>query len=130
MKNYEEKKQAIIDIINNMSDDEMVCIWNNYLDETNYSDNRIYSVDEIDEILCDTKPWEILRMGFYGDYRPCDAFFKFDGYGNLKSFDYPSDEIYADEIAEYCIDKDEDFDSDEIREILDEEDEEEKDDDE
>ena len=90
MKNYEEKKQAIIDIINNMDSNETVCIWNEYKEATNDYDNLIYSVNEIDEILSCMKPWEILRMGFYGDYRPCDKFFKFDGYGNLKSFDYPS----------------------------------------
>lgn len=121
MKNYDEKKQAIINIINDMSDDEMVCIWNDYRNAANYSDDYIYSVDEIDEILSDKSPWEILRMGFYGDYRPCDKFWKFDGYGNLKSFDYPADEIYPDEIAEYCLDNDQDFDNDEIREILDDE---------
>lgn len=123
MKNYEEKKQVIIDIINNMSDDEVVRIWNDYRNAADYSDDYIYSIDEIDEILSDAKPWEILRMGFYGDFRPCDNFFMFDGYSNLKSFNCPSDEIYPDEIAEYCIDNDQDFDNDEIREILDDEEE-------
>ena len=121
MKNYEEKKQAIIDIINSMDTGETVCIWNEYKEATNDPDDLIYSVNEIDDVLYDMKPWEILRAGFYGDYRPCDKFFKFDGYGNLKSFDYPSEEIWPDEIAEYCIDNDQDFDNDEIREILDEE---------
>lgn len=121
MKNYEEKKQAIIDIINDMNDDGMICVWDNYKRVTSDSDGYIYRVDEIDEALESTQPWEILRMGFYGDFRPTDAFFKFDGYGNLKSFNYLSDEIYADEIAEYCIGNNEDFGSDEIREILDEE---------
>lgn len=120
MKSFEEKKRAIITIIEDADVEEAVCIWNEYKEAVNDPDNLIYSVNEIDDILCDMKPWEILRMGFYGDYRPCDKWFKFDGYGNLKSFDYPYDKIYSDEVAEYCIDNDQDFDNEEIREILDE----------
>ena len=65
MKNYEEKKQAIIDIINSMDSDETICIWNEYKEATNDPDDFIYSVNEIDEILYGMKPWDILRAGFY-----------------------------------------------------------------
>jgi len=34
-----------------------------------------------------TKPQDAVRASFYGDYRFMDDYVKFDGYGNLESFD-------------------------------------------
>ena len=81
-------------------------------------------MEEFDEIMDGMPPWNIATKIFYGDFRPNDNYFKFDGYANLESFDYISDEVDLEEIADYIVDNDEDFDNSDIREILGEDDEE------
>lgn len=123
-------REEIREIIDNMNADEQVAIHNRYCDEVGYSDDEIFSMDEINEWLAGKDPDEILRMAFYGDFRPCDEYFCFNGYANLESTDYPDEWIDIDDIVDYIIDNDEDFDNDEIRDILDEDEEEEEEDEE
>lgn len=127
------KTEMIKDLLeNDMSDSHLLFIYNEYLNKTNYYDDRIYDMNEFDEIMFGMSPSDIALKIFYGDFRPNDHYFKFDGYDNLQSFDYISDEVDLEEIADYIVDNDEDFDNSDIREILgedDEEDEEEGDED-
>ena len=48
-------------------------------------------------------PMEAVRSSYYGDYNYCDDYVRFNGYGNLESFnDYDlerEDEEYIDEIV-------------------------------
>ena len=118
------KTEMIKDLLENMSESQLYIIVNEYFDKTNYYDDRIYDMDEFDEIMSGMSPSEIATKIFYGDFRPNDNYFKFNGYANLESFDYISDEVDLEEIADYIVDNDEDFDNSDIREILDEENEE------
>lgn len=118
------KTEMIKDLLENMSESQLYIIANEYFDKTEYYDDRIYDIDEFDEIMSGMSPWDIAAKVFYGDFRPNDNYFKFDGYANLQSFDYISDEVDLEEIADYIVDNDEDFDNSDIREILDEENEE------
>ena len=118
------KTEMIKDLLENMSESQLYIIVNEYSDKTNYYDDRIYDMDEFDEIMSGMSPSDIATKIFYGDFRPNDNYFKFDGYANLESFDYISDEVDLEEIADYIVDNDEDFDNSDIREILDEENEE------
>ena len=119
------KTEIIKDLLENMSESQLYIIANEYFDKTEYYDDRIYDMDEFDEIMSGMSPSDIAMKIFYGDFRPNDNYFKFDGYANLQSFDYISDEVDLEEISDYIVDNDEDFDNSDIREILDEEDEEE-----
>lgn len=65
--------------------DDMIWMYNDYLAENNYYDDQIYSMDEFNEIMSGTDPWEIARSTFYGDFKPCDDYFRFNGYDNLES---------------------------------------------
>ena len=118
------KTEMIKDLLENMSESQLYIIANEYSDKTNYYDDRIYDMDEFDEIMSGMSPSDIATKIFYGDFRPNDNYFKFDGYANLQSFDYISNEVDLEEIADYIVDNDEDFDNSDIREILDEENEE------
>ena len=118
------KTEMIKDLLENMSESQLYIICNEYFDKTNYYDDRIYDMDEFDEIMSGMSPSDIATKIFYGDFRPNDNYFRFDGYANLESFDYISDEVDLEKIADYIIDNDEDFDNSDIREILDEENEE------
>ena len=76
------KLQAIVD---GLSLDDAVTLYNARCDTCNYPDNRIYSISELDDLLCDLTPSEIVRTVFYGDFS-CDyEYFAYDGSGNLKS---------------------------------------------
>ena len=121
------KTEMIKDLLENMSESQLYTIVNEYFDKTEYYDDRIYDMEEFDEMMDDMLPSDIAIKIFYGDFRPNDNYFKFDGYDNLQSFDYISDEVDLEEIADYIVDNDEDFDNSDIREILDQEDEEEGD---
>lgn len=77
----------------------------NYLSDSDDSDDIIYNMDEFDEILYDTKPSEIANLIYFGHYSPNDKYFKFDGYGNIESFNYIADEIDEDDVIDYLIDK-------------------------
>ncbi len=107
----------IINIFKNNTDLFNDCIeqldnWNGYL-----NDDRFYSMDEIDEILCDKKPSEIMYMTFFGhdldgyttdingckhycEFNPNSDYFRFNGYGNLVSTNYID---YSDHIDSYAI---------------------------
>ena len=116
--------EMIKDLLENMSESQLYTIANEYFDKTNYYDDRIYDMDEFDEIMSGMSPSDIALKIFYGDFRPNDHYFKFDGCANLESFDYISDEVDLEEIANYIVDNDEDFDNSDIRESLGEENEE------
>ena len=99
MENYEKQKAAF----NDLYDEEKIAVLNEYLYDVNYSDNALFPMDEIDEILSGNTPEEIIRLAFYGgrygfpqdNFNPNDEYFSFNGYGNLVSIpDYL--------IQEYC----------------------------
>ena len=121
------KTGMIKDLLENMSESKLFTIYNEYLDKTEYYDDRIYDMEEFDEIMSGMSPSDIALKIFYGDFRPNDHYFKFDGCANFQSFDYISDEVDLEEIADYIVDNDEDFNNSDIREILDEENEEDED---
>ena len=122
--NEMEKRKKLVDYINSMNDDELIELYNRYCEAAGYEDDRIYSMYELDELLEGRTPTDILSMGFYGDFRPQHDFFWFNGYGNLKSADrIPDMPIFAIDIANYILSNDDSLDNDEIKEILDGEDE-------
>ena len=55
------------------------------------ADNNYDSVFENDyesiNMMC-TDSYDAIRSAFYGDYNPSHAYFAFNGYGNLQSFEY------------------------------------------
>ena len=117
------KREKLVDYINSMNDDEVIELHNRYCEAAGYEDDRIYSMHELDEFLEGRTPTDILSMGFYGDFRPQHDFFWFNGYGNLESADYIADmPVFASDIADYILSEEDSLDNDEIKEILDEED--------
>lgn len=117
-------EERIIDAIENLSNNEAVSLWNEYCNESNHMDDYIYGMNEFDEIMGDMKPWDVVRACFYGNFCPADNYFWFNGYANLESSDFPSKDskspIYAKEIAKWIVDNDNSLDNDEIQDILNE----------
>lgn len=75
--------------------------YNGYL-----GDNRIYNMDELDELFSNMQPLDILYRAFYGkdeygeEFNPNRDYFYFNGYGNLVSL-YSKD--YSDYLNEDFI---------------------------
>lgn len=124
----EQAINNIITIIKNSDDDDLFDIHNRYQDEANW-DNYIYPMDDFDDLMSSLTPSELSYRIFYGEFNPNHNYFWFNGYGNLCSSDYASDFPYLceSEIAVWCVEHDEDFGIHEIREVLDEYNEDEED---
>ena len=113
-------REEVLEMLRDMNDSDLVAVHNEYCDKVGYTDDEIFSMDKINEWLAGKDPDEILRMAFYGDFRPCDEYFRFNGYANLVSTDYPDEWIDIDEIADYIVENDEALYNDDIRDLLDE----------
>lgn len=76
------KLQAVVD---GLSLDDAVTLYNAVCYECNYPDNMIYCISELDCLLRGLSPSEIVRLVSYGDFSYGYKYFTYDGYGNLKS---------------------------------------------
>lgn len=74
------------EIFNNLNDAEKIELWNDLCDDYAY-DERLYNMDDLDELLGDRKPSELLTM-VDDDFSYNDDYFYFDGYGRLCSVKY------------------------------------------
>ena len=132
MKTYDEKVEAIKNIIEGMDESDAVALHNEYCYETNDYDDEIIEMERFDEICEGMTPSDIANHIFYGDFNPNHEYFHYNGYGNFESTDYPTDWIYPGDIAREVVDRECSFENDEIQEEIDswsedEEDEEEED---
>jgi hypothetical protein len=127
-----DKQEKIEKVLRGMNDNEtnrkkLI----NIFDYVAYNDNRnngmidytIEGMDYIDEIACGMKPIEILNE--FSEVNVNDDYVYFNGtyYTSGNAYEAIQDNIiercFDEDIAEYIIEHDEDFDVDEIREILD-----------
>lgn len=115
--------------INNMSEWDKMNLWNQYCSDSGRTDDEIMNFDyeDADELIMmfGGSAESLLRAMFYGDVRFSDGFCRVDGYGNMETFDNIDDFAYWDELVDYVVDNDYDLGEEWIREILDEQDEEE-----
>ena len=119
MKTYDEKVEAIKNIIEDMDESDAVALHNEYCYETNNYDDEIIEMERFDEICEGMTPSDIARSIFYGDFNPNHGYFHFNGYGNFESTDYPADWIYPGDIAREVVDSECSFENDEIQEEID-----------
>lgn len=117
-----DKIQAIIDIIENWSNDELVDAWNLRCDKKGDMDERIENMCFFDDMFQHLSPTEIVDKVKGCNFCTGDDYFAFNGYGNLESFTDVSDysRFSYGELAEYLIDNGDslttDVDTDELLE--------------
>ena len=99
MKTYEEKVEAIKNIIACMGESDAVALHNEYCYETNDHDDEIIEMERFDEICEGMTPSDIARSIFYGDFNPNHKYFHYIGYGNVESTNYPTHRIHPRDIA-------------------------------
>ena len=120
--NEMEKRKKLVDYINGMGVEEKIALHNTYCDAANCMDDCIYSMDDMEEILDGVDKWELVRMVQFGDFDCTKDFWGFNGYGNLVSYNAWELPIYAEDIADYILLREDSLGNDEIKEILDKED--------
>ena len=125
-----EKRNAIIEALENMTDDNLVCVWNEYCDAVNDFDSRIENMDllpELFDLSTAENVWNLLNRFYFGsDERytgtsanPNRDYFYFNGYGNIVSTDYPREHVDIDAVVDWIIENDDPLYCDEIADILD-----------
>ena len=111
----------LIEYINGMGIDEKLALHNAYCDAANCTDDCIYAMDELEEVLDGVDKWELVRMIRFGDFDFMKEFWSFNGYGNLDSYGAWELPIFASDIADYILSEEDSLGNDEIQDILDEE---------
>lgn len=72
----------------NMTEDQLVDLNNTYCQVFGHSDSEVYENDEtFFEIFFNGKPMDAARAVCFGNYNYHHKYVKFNGYGNLESFD-------------------------------------------
>lgn len=129
MQNTKTKEERIESILKAYKEWDLIDAWNRRSEAYRYDDDYIYPMDELDELFYNVKPSEMLSQ-LSDDFRVRDDFFRCSVFG-LESFNYADDVVDYEELIEYIINEDDDLMDAEIREILDEcEDDEDEDDEE
>ena len=101
------KIDSIVNILKNYwSNGDLISLWNDYCDEHRCDDDTIENMELFDDLFGDMSPLDIVRRVQYGDFRPDDDYFGFNGYGNLVSFNDLSDygPFSYEVLAEYLVD--------------------------
>ena len=118
---FDEKQQAVEDVLINLPDEELLEIYNTVAEDWSYE--QVYRMSDLDESgLATLTNSELIELGSNG-FDVYDNYFIDAGLDSTSS-----DNVYSlvDDslVAQYIIDNDNDFGNDDIREILDDEDEE------
>lgn len=88
-------------------DSNLLQAYSEYSAENGYDSVYDNDDDSINRMFENTH--DALRAAFYGDYNPSHAYFTFNGYGNLQSFEYldsDSSPIDVEELAQWLINED------------------------
>lgn len=103
---------AITDIINSMSEAELVQLNNVYCESINDMDSIVYSNDEEFFELINFSGLRVAQATFYGEYNYSHDWVTFDGYGNFKSYAIFTTDCLIElvsVIAEYISENQNDF---------------------
>lgn len=126
----DERTEELEGVLDDLSEDIIVDIWNEYCENNGYSDDMIYYVADLDELVTGTAS-EVLNAIDIEAFNMNDEYMYCTIYG-WRSFSYMSEDnpIYISDLACWIYDEEEDCDIDEIEELFErweEEDEEEDD---
>lgn len=83
----EQLIDSICDLIQEMDSSELIQLNNEYCQAVNACDSEVWSNDEdfLNTFFYNNAD-ALARAIFYGDYRYCDDYVRFNGYGNLETF--------------------------------------------
>jgi len=97
-----KKLDQITEILESLSDNKLVDLWNDYCDENSNADARVYEFD--DQFFEDyfSNPGEAARAVFFGDVKNWnDSYVIFNGYANLETSNDVSELISLYDLANH-----------------------------
>ena len=91
-----------------LEEQEIVDLWNDYCENINKGcegirANRIYKMDEIDDVLGKMWPSDLLDTIDFNRFSEGESYFSYNGYGYIESFDTPYDVIDVEALVEYLV---------------------------
>lgn len=91
--------------IENFDDNDWVNKWNEYCQENRYDDNEIWCFDDdfFNTFFEGRDPMELVRLGSFSELNWSDEYIKFNGYGNLESFNNPENTIDKTALIDWMI---------------------------
>lgn len=99
------REQAIRNYVEQLNGDDLTYLlqhMNGY--DGCFEEATYYDMEEFDEFLSGRTPMEIAQMIFFGDFNPNNDYFRFNGYGNLESADWPDVVAEAEDLESDIID--------------------------
>ena len=121
-------EDLVFNTIDNMSDSEIIDLWNEYCGENGYYDDRIEYFDEgvFNDLMAGKTPYEIYQIIDNSDISFFDDYCHYNGY-ELNTFSDVYDSIDIDDLVKWVIEEERDlcnFDIDALYNKLSDEDEE------
>lgn len=84
-----ETVKQVIELIYDMDDNDLIQLNNEYSQDINATDSEIWPNDEdFLTTFFPNNPDALARAIFYGDYNYSHNYVRFNGYGNLETFNY------------------------------------------
>lgn len=118
----------VLDVLSDLSEVDLISVWNEYCDANNYVDDRIYYMSELDDVygygVLDGSPITDIINTIRDDFRDfdtsCDYFgITMYGYESFDSLDSFSGFDMSD-LCNYIVDNDDELGENQLREVLDE----------
>ena len=111
-------EDLVFDTIDNMSDSEMIDLWNEYCNDNGYYDDRIEHFDEgvFNDLMSGKTPYEIYQIIDNSDISFFDDYCRYNGY-ELNTFSDVYDSIDTGDLVEWIIKKEKDLCNPDIDEL-------------
>ena len=116
--NRKQIEDLVFNTIDNMSDSEMIELWNEYCGDNGYYDDRIEYFDEgvFNDLMSGKTPYEIYQIIDNSDISFFDDYCHYDGY-ELNTFSDVYDSIDIDNLVKWVIEEERDLGNFEIDEL-------------
>ena len=116
--NRKQIEDLVFNTIDNMSDSEMIELWNEYCGDNGYYDDRIEYFDEgvFNDLMSGKTPYEIYQIIDNSDISFFDDYCHYDGY-ELNTFSDVYDSIDIDDLVKWVIEEERDLGNFEIDEL-------------
>ena len=115
--NYYDAVIQISDILDNLLDDELIYIYNDIVSNL-YNYEYIYRMEEMRDYFSGWDVEDLINLGTSGFDSSDKYFYINDVYGET-SFSYLSDVINIGEMAEYLLQNEDNYNNDDIADIID-----------
>lgn len=84
-----------------LEDEKVVDLWNDYCKNNNMDDDRIYHMDDLDDVLGRMWPSDLLDTIEFNRFSEGDSYFGYNGYGYIESFNTPYEVIDEEALLEW-----------------------------